>query len=831
MKHTSPIRFNSIVASFEDSLKRLHKMPRIWMNYLDYLQSQSKSVTEWRRVLNRSLEALPVTQHHKIWSTVLLFITSNQSLPSETVVRLLRRYAMFDPLYRSQLADVCVARNRPSEAALTYLELLNDPATPSSSKYDLWVAFSDLVCEHAQECQKVGIDFEALVRGVLQPPKVEAFQVNVEVNDDQDTTAESETSSLSRLDLGEMEGTLWAKLAKYFVQLGDFDMARSVYEEAMESVSKVRDFSIIFDAYIQLEEGILESMVHMEGGPETEAEELPQDDMAILLGRARRSVDLEWALSRAEHLTERRPLLLNRVLLKQNPHNVGEWLIRAELYEKDGQTDMAVATLEESLRKVHANKAVNGSPSQLVLKLSELYENRDTEKARNLFRRICMGLEYRFRNVEDLAGCYAAWVEMELRQEQWDDALSLARQAVAPPDPSILKGPMAKVCKALQKSLRLWDLLLDLEESLGSVSTTKDAYNRAVEIKVATPMHIINFSSFLKDHKYFEESFAAFERGVELFNFPHPGAKVLWKAYLHSFIERYEGTKVERVRDLFERCLEHCPPEECSEFYIMDGDYEEKYGLTKRALGVYKTMCERVPDTEKYTAYRLYVAKTTKYLGVAATRDIYQEAVAVLQDDTLTAKMCVDFAQMESSLQEIERARTILSYGAQMADPRKNPEFWTVWHDFEVANGNEETFREMLRIKRSVQASFSTVNYAADAGAAADSLNPDEALEIIAKQEGVDLDTAPSLAKQAPIQGFVGQKRKVAGLEDVEQRVAKLRKAATSSEAPPGDEEINIDSDDEDEDATSPSPETLGSVRDVSAKEVPSSVFGGLGQE
>jgi len=36
------------------------------------------------------------------------------------------------------------------------------------------------------------------------------------------------------------------------------------------------------------------------------------------------------------------------------------------------------------------------------------------------------------------------------------------------------------------------------------------------------------------------------------------------------------------------------------------------------------------------------------------------------------------------------------------------PTFWKEWHDFEVRHGNEDTFREMLRIKRSVQAQFNT---------------------------------------------------------------------------------------------------------------------------
>lgn len=43
--------------------------------------------------------------------------------------------------------------------------------------------------------------------------------------------------------------------------------------------------------------------------------------------------DLELRLERFEELMNRRPLLLNSVLLRQNPHNVHEWLKRVQLYE------------------------------------------------------------------------------------------------------------------------------------------------------------------------------------------------------------------------------------------------------------------------------------------------------------------------------------------------------------------------------------------------------------------------------------------------------------------------------------------------------------------
>jgi hypothetical protein len=44
-------------------------------------------------------------------------------------------------------------------------------------------------------------------------------------------------------------------------------------------------------------------------------------------------IDLELRLARFEHLMERRLLLLNSVLLRQNPHNVHEWHKRVLLYE------------------------------------------------------------------------------------------------------------------------------------------------------------------------------------------------------------------------------------------------------------------------------------------------------------------------------------------------------------------------------------------------------------------------------------------------------------------------------------------------------------------
>nr|CAI5817784.1 unnamed protein product [Callosobruchus analis] len=70
--------------------------------------------------------------------------------------------------------------------------------------------------------------------------------------------------------------------------------------------------------------------------------------------------------------------------------------------------------------------------------------------------------------------------------------------------------------------------------------------------------------------------------------------------------------------------------------------------------------------------------------------------------------MCIRFADMETKLGEIDRARAIYSHCSQICDPRVTSSFWQTWKEFEVRHGNEDTMREMLRIKRSVQAVYNT---------------------------------------------------------------------------------------------------------------------------
>ena len=59
----------------------------------------------------------------------------------------------------------------------------------------------------------------------------------------------------------------------------------------------------------------------------------------------------------------------------------------------------------------------------------------------------------------------------------------------------------------IYRSIKLWSMYADLEESFGDYNSTKLVYDRIVDLKIATPQIILNYSLFLEENQYFEESF------------------------------------------------------------------------------------------------------------------------------------------------------------------------------------------------------------------------------------------------------------------------------------------------------------------------------------
>ena len=107
----------------------------------------------------------------------------------------------------------------------------------------------------------------------------------------------------------------------------------------------------------------------------------------------------------------------------------------------------------------------------------------------------------------------------------------------------------------------------------------------------------LNFVQFLqKDCSMFEESFRVLERCIELFSWPHKYE--VWLKYLQTMVLRFKDTKVERVRDLFEKCTTSIPvskpndsqkgqiPDQGKLLFVMYSSFEEKYGLVSHSVEI-----------------------------------------------------------------------------------------------------------------------------------------------------------------------------------------------------------------------------------------------------
>ncbi|OZC08985.1 hypothetical protein X798_03915 [Onchocerca flexuosa] len=641
--------------AYERALVFMHKMPRIWMEYCEFLTLQ-RLVTQTRRVFDRSLRALPVTQHDRIWPLYIKFVTSHE-IP-ETTIRVYRRYLKLLPKYREDFVDYLRKIDQLDDAAQQLAILVNDDKPYSEhgkTTHQLWTELCELISKNPSKVHSLNSD--SIIRQGIQR-------------------------------YSDQVGLLWCSLAEYYIRGGNFERARDVYEESLISVKTVRDFTQIFDAYAKFAERATAAKM----------DEIDNEDTAT---DEEQQLELELLFARFEHLMDRRPLLLNSVLLRQNPHNAYEWLNRVQLYE--GNKKKQIETYEEAVRTVQP-KLQTGKLSNIWISFAKFYEQEDMlNEARLIFEK---GLKSEYTKVDDLASVWCEYVEFELRHRNPEHARKLMQRATAmPPRRTHYFDETEPVQNRLYKSLKIWSLYADIEEAFGTQENCQAVYERIIDLRIATPQIIVNYAKFLEENNYFENAFKAYEKGIALFRWPI--VNEIWTIYLVKFLKRYGGKKLERARDLFEQCLENCPPKFAMKLYLLYAKLEEEYGLPRHAMNIYNRATTAVEKHEMYSMFNIYIKKATNMYGLTFTRPIFEHAIEVLPEDQ-SREMSIRFAQMERTLGEIDRARAIYAHCSEICDPRVHGIFWEIWKEFEVKHGNEDTVREMLRIKRSVQATYNT---------------------------------------------------------------------------------------------------------------------------
>lgn len=345
-------------------------MPRIWLLYLSIFNHPfcppHISHTHARRTYDRALRTLPPSLHSRIWARYLLWA---EGRGGATTVVVYRRYLAVDPSITERYTALLLSENnpepRPLEAAKLLLSLARKAARgeytspEGKSPYQLLGEWLEVVEAHAEE---VGMNVDETIESHEANAKVEEAQAAasqqssehaalngqlirfagpaIPVASDGKTLLapydeDEDPISLKRLNIEhivrkdgldiykDQAGRLWTGLATYWIKRGEFDRAKKTFEDGIATVLTIRDFTQIFDAYAEFSESLISAMMESLANPDEDEDE---EDVKET------EEELDAKMKEFEELMDRRPFLVNDVLLRRNPNDVQEWEKRVALW-------------------------------------------------------------------------------------------------------------------------------------------------------------------------------------------------------------------------------------------------------------------------------------------------------------------------------------------------------------------------------------------------------------------------------------------------------------------------------------------------------------------
>lgn len=287
------------------------------------------------------------------------------------MVSIYRRYLAVDPSVTERFTGLLLSPNnsapRPLEAAKLLLSLARKAARgeytspEGKSPYQLLGDWIDVVEKFPDE---VGLDVDetdasnialaateaeaskaaperASVDGKLTGPNEPPVAVVADGAEIRPYDEDEDTTSAKKLNVEQIihrdglavykdqAGRLWTGLATYWIKRGEFDRARDTFEKGIKSVLTIRDFTQVFDAYAEFGESLISAMMESLENEEDEGD------------AAETEKELDARIAEFENLTDRRPFLVNDVLIRRNPNDVQEWEKRVALWGEDDEKVLA----------------------------------------------------------------------------------------------------------------------------------------------------------------------------------------------------------------------------------------------------------------------------------------------------------------------------------------------------------------------------------------------------------------------------------------------------------------------------------------------------------
>ena len=679
----------------EQALIYMMKMPIIWINYIQFMMEQN-SITKTKIIFNKALQSIPITQHKKLWDIYIPWIESLSGC-HRTKIEIFKRYTKFNPDYKEKFINYLIGIKEFNLAIYLIIEILNEEnfySKENKSQYYYWIMLCQIINNYPEEINlskyNKDLDVDKVIRHGIKKYTDEV-------------------------------GNLWVTLANYYIKMGLIEKAREIFEEALEKILTVRDFSLIFNAYLNFEQemmkqnlftnndldnnNLLES-INENKDNNLQSLELKELENALVdlnieeIGNEGNNDNIKkneldkkdsqkdsnlkkFNFIRVNNLLQRRPFLLNSTILRRNPNNVAEWLKRIELMKDKNDFKLIKNLYEESLNTIKINEAY-GNLSELYISYANFYEeNKNIKKANEIYYKGC---NLNFKKTDENVNLWCLWCEMNIRQKRYQDAYRIIK--------FICTNNANKYYK-YNRNIKLWSLYVDLEMNLikNNEKQIIYIYTKMIEYKIANIETIFNFIIYLEKIKNYEKIYNIYEQSLDLFNWPN--AYDICICYLVDFINHYKNEKIEIFRDIIQNIIIFSG--HLKIFYYIYAFYEEKYGLYNHCIDILKEASQNVKEEEKPEIHSVIIAKCAKYFGIGKVRLAFDDAMNNLEK-SYVLEIGLKYISIEIKLKEINRARGIFKYLGKLFNPDNKEykeEFWEMWDNFEKIYGDSTTYQEM----------------------------------------------------------------------------------------------------------------------------------------
>ncbi|SOV17005.1 pre-mRNA-splicing factor SYF1, putative [Plasmodium sp. gorilla clade G2] len=713
---------------FDKCILYMYNFKSIYIMYIQFLYIQ-RNIKKIRKIFNLSLQNVYLNQHNDLWEYILLF---NEKINNKVInYEYIKRYVTIYPEQIIHLFKHYIKYKMYKNAMITFFYILNSEDNfdlGQFSKYDIYEEIYKLLN----------------TKGTLNNDIIHLLKKNLYIF----KNYESITS-------------IYILLANNFIYDGRWNKAMDSYEEGISECYTVNDFITLFDNYIEMLKMLIDLNIY-------EQEEREKDILNKTLKKKNNNnkkkkkkkkntlhddnnnndddnnndnnndddnhnnlgVDanliIDLYMDKINYLLDQRKTYIADIKLKNNKNNVYIWLNKIDSIINEEEK---IYLYDECLKYFETNDYI-GKLSDIYISYAYYYYNKDEyTNCINIFK-LALKQNVFFKSANEIANIFCAWIEVELLEKNYKEALNIARlsidinkksynvlykssTSILPYEDKLLNNNMKNNYHTnfnLLSCMKLVSLIIDMEINYGTVETTLNMFDFLYHSKCITVKIVLTLSTYLYEKKYFNESFKVYEKALSVFHYPY--VYPIYVNYINKYIQRYKDKNISYVRDLFKQAIygndnkTFIPKEFAKQIFLMYANFEGNYGFIKRELSIYKEAIPFLEESDKIKFYKIFISKVSRAYGIQKAREAFEEAIQTLSDDS-ARQLCMIYIDMEYKLNEYERVRALYIYTAQYTNPLIYVDFYKDWREFEALHGNENTFREMIRIKKSVLNIFS----------------------------------------------------------------------------------------------------------------------------